>query len=43
MTDIRGKAALFKSVSRSSDLTRSDFHYLDPDITLAQAVALVEQ
>jgi hypothetical protein len=42
-TDIRGKAALFKSVSRNSDLTRSEFHYLDPDITLAQAVALVEQ
>ena len=43
VTDIRGKAALFKSVGKDSDLTRSDFHYLDPDITLAQAVALVEQ
>ncbi len=42
LTDIRGKAALFKSVGKDSDLTRSDFHYLNPDITLAQAVALVE-
>jgi hypothetical protein len=42
VTDIRGKAALFKSVSRSSDITRSDFHYLDPDTTIAQAVALLE-
>jgi len=43
VTEIRGKAALFKSVGKDSDLTRSDFHYLDPDITLEQAVALVEQ
>lgn len=43
VTEIRGKAALFKSVGKDSDLTRSDFHYLDPNITLAQAVALVEQ
>ena len=43
VTDIRGKAVLFKSVSKDTDMTRSDFHYLEPDITLAQAVALVEQ
>jgi hypothetical protein len=43
VTDIRGKAVLFKSVAKDSDLTRSDFHYLDPNITLTQAVALVEQ
>jgi hypothetical protein len=43
VTDIRGKAVLFKSVAKDSDLTRSGFHYLDPNITLAQAVALVEQ
>jgi len=43
VTDIRGKAILFKSVGKDSDLTRSDFHYLEPDITLAQAVELVEK
>ena len=43
LTDIRGKAILFKSVGRDSEVTRSDFHYLPAGITLAQAVALVEQ
>jgi hypothetical protein len=43
VTDIRGKAILFKSVAKQSVLTRSDFHYLDPNITLEQAVALVEK
>jgi hypothetical protein len=42
LTDIQGKAVLFKSVSRSADITRSEFHYLRPGITIAQAVALVE-
>jgi len=42
VTEIKGKAVLFKSVGRDSDLTRSDFRYLEPDITLQQAVALVE-
>jgi hypothetical protein len=42
LTDIRGKAALFKSVSRSSEVTRSEFVYLDPGTTLAQAVTLLE-
>jgi hypothetical protein len=40
-TDIRGKAALFKSVSRNSELTRADFHYLDRDITVPEAVDLL--
>jgi hypothetical protein len=43
LTDIRGKAILFKSVSRDSEITRSDFVYLDSGVTLAQAVALVEK
>jgi len=30
-------------VGRSSDTARSEFHYLDPNITVAQAVALVEK
>ena len=41
-TDIEGKAALFKSVSRDTDITRSEFRYLQPGITIAEAVALVE-
>ncbi len=43
ITDIRGKAVLFKTVSRSSEITRSGFHYLDPNETLPQAIALLEQ
>jgi hypothetical protein len=42
LTAMQGKAVLFKSVSRESDITRSDFHYLAPGMTIAQAVALVE-
>ncbi len=41
VTDIRGKAALFKSVAKNSEVSRSEFVYLDPGITLAQAVELV--
>lgn len=43
VTDIRGKAALFKTVAKNSDLTRTDFHYLSGDITPTEAVALVEK
>lgn len=43
LTDLRGKAILFKSVSRDSEISRSEFHYLEPGITIAQAVTLVEQ
>ena len=42
VTDIRGKAALFKSVAKNSDITRSEFRYLDPGTTIAQAVELLE-
>jgi hypothetical protein len=42
-TDVRGKAALFKSVARKSYVTRSEFVYLDPKITVPEAVALVEK
>ncbi len=38
VTDIHGKAALFKSVARNSDLKRSNFRYLDHDITVPEAV-----
>jgi hypothetical protein len=42
LTDIQGKAALFKSVGRDAEVTRSEFHYLQPGMTVAQAVTLVE-
>jgi len=42
VTDIRGRAALFKSVAKNSDITRSEFRYLDAGTTIAQAVALLE-
>ena len=42
LTAMQGKAVLFKSVSRDSEITRSEFHYLEPGMTIAQAVALVE-
>jgi hypothetical protein len=42
VTDVRGKAVLFKSVSKNSEITRSEFKYLGSGITIAQAVALVE-
>jgi hypothetical protein len=41
VTDVRGKAALFKSVAKNSEISRSEFVYLDPSITLAQAVDVV--
>ncbi|MBW4040232.1 MAG: hypothetical protein HIU91_15495 [Acidobacteria bacterium] len=39
---IEGKAALFKALSRNTDVTRWEFRYLDPGTTVAQAVAMVE-
>jgi hypothetical protein len=42
VTDIRGKAVLFKSVSKNCDVTRSDFHFLNPGTTVAQAVGMLE-
>jgi hypothetical protein len=41
-TDIKGKAVLFKSVSKDAEITRSEFHYLQPGMTVAQAVMLAE-
>jgi hypothetical protein len=43
ISDVRGKAALFKSIARNQDVTRSEFHRLDAPPNLAQAVALAEQ
>jgi hypothetical protein len=43
VTDVRGHAALFKTVARQSDLTRSEFQYLTTNVTTPQAVALLEK
>lgn len=42
-TDVRGKAILFKTVARKSEITRSGFVYRDSNITVPAAVALLEQ
>ena len=42
VSDIQGKAALFKALSRNTDVTRSEFRYISPSTTVAQAVALLE-
>lgn len=43
VSDIRGKAALFKTIAKNQDVVRSRFHRLDSPLTLVQAVALAEQ
>jgi hypothetical protein len=43
LTDIRGRAVLFKTVAKDSEVSRSEFKYLDPGITVAQAVELLEK
>jgi hypothetical protein len=42
LTEINGKAVLFKSVGKDTEVTRSEFRYLEPGMTVAQAVALAE-
>lgn len=42
LTAVNGKAVLFKSVGKDTEVTRSEFHYLQPGMTVAQAVALAE-
>jgi len=42
LTAINGKAVLFKSVGKDTEVTRSEFHYLQPGMTVAQAVAQAE-
>jgi hypothetical protein len=42
LTAINGKAALFKAVGKDTEVTRSEFRYLQPGMTVAQAVALAE-
>jgi len=43
VSDIRGKAAMIKSISKNQDVVRTDFKRVEDDLTVAQAVALVER
>jgi hypothetical protein len=38
VTDIEGKAALFKSIAKNTDTSRADFHYFDHDLSVPEAV-----
>ena len=42
LTDVQGKALLFKAVGKHTEVTRTEFRYLQPGMTVAQAVALAE-
>ena len=43
ISDVRGKAALFKSIAKNQDVARTQFHRLDQPLSLQQAVALAEE
>jgi hypothetical protein len=43
ISDIRGKAALFKSISKNKDVARGEFKRVVNNLTVAQAVELVER
>lgn len=43
ISDIRGKAALFKAISKNEDVARSEFKRVPNNLTVAQAVELVER
>lgn len=42
ISDIRGKAALFKAISRNTDVARTEFKRVDNNLTVAQAVELLK-
>jgi hypothetical protein len=42
LTAVNAKAMLFKAVGKDTEVTRSEFRYLQPGMTVAQAVALAE-
>ncbi len=43
VSDIRGKAILFKSISKNTDVARGEFRRVPNDLTVAQAVAMAER
>jgi hypothetical protein len=42
ISDIRGKAVLFKTIAKNTDVTRTEFKRVDNNLTVAQAAALVQ-
>ena len=42
ISDIRGKAALFKAISRNQDVARGEFKRVDNNLTVAQAVEMLK-
>jgi hypothetical protein len=42
ISDIRGKAALFKAISKNQDVARTEFKRVDNNLTVAQAVEMLE-
>jgi len=43
ISDIRGKAALFKTISKNADVARTEFKRVPNDLTVAQAVEMLER
>jgi hypothetical protein len=43
VTQIGGKAALFKTVAKNSELTRTQFHYFDHSLSVPEAVQVLLQ
>jgi hypothetical protein len=43
VTQIGGKAALFKNVAKNSELTRSQFRYFDHNLSVPEAVQVLLQ
>ena len=43
VTQVLGKAVLFKNISKNMDATRSEFKLVPPNLTVAQAVELAEK
>jgi hypothetical protein len=43
ISDIRGKAAFFKTIAHNQDVTRTEFKRVENNLTVAQAVAMAER
>ena len=43
ISDIRGKAVLFKTIAKNQDVARTEFKRVENDLSVAQAVELVER
>ena len=43
LSDIRGKAVLFKTISKNEDVSRTEFKRVPNNLTVAQAVGMLER